>query len=1065
MAEVLLYRIEFIANSSGYVTGDIVDILVETDDVVLGDSDSGIIVKKNGVVAGSGGTIGIFSSDPPFVQSSYNSQVCVDGALLVFNRGIFFPYGFFSSLADHPSCAVAPETCDLIVVGAPVLTRPTSSTTADGSIQINATSSNTIQYKLGSDFEYGDGTGQTSNTFTTLLPGSYRVYLRDSNNCGASIFINLTVTNTYGVKYRGEYDDEIGGVTRIDILERGYVGAITEVCESGTPLRINKRGDGTTDKFEPIMALELVIELLSDTDQKFLTLYTNDREKYRVKTYKNDELKVYSKVLPQQYQEDYKAPPYIVTFSATCGLPVLKDYILVQDDGQILFGTISLIKLVAYCLSRIGLELPIRVACNMYATEMDQTDDDDPFDQAYTDFECFYLSGETPTLDYVMRSILEPFGAQIVQWDGRWNIVRVEEMVRPYDYRDFDSDGEYVTNGTFDPVIDLNFPSSMTGAVVFANADQNLEVKPGYGLFKVLYKLGLKPNILKNGDFRLKAVYNPETTQYTFDINKDGFLLVNGGYPIAELFERIDETNVAYLLQGGGPTIPETGSAYIKSDAYLMKMGTNNQLKITIRYKLPLHGFVAGNTVFYSDPPYIKVRLVIRLGSGYLSNDGTWSITPTEIVFYTKEYGKYLESEIVAQSPTGVLSGAATGLDFSVSVYQAYVFHADFTVLATFKAFDTLLLGEQTRRTFRTSTVASGTNSYIVNDNLPSYVNGAALIIRFTNGSTGASTLNVNSLGADIIYTLSVSVYSPIGSGDIISDHSYLLEYDTAAPGSGGWVLVKEIFADEFYRDKLLYYELENNTEAEDIPNIIRPDDYLDNPSLPNQHNPKQWVLKNKVSIVPNVNIDVQFWIDRIKVQFLTDGNDPIDTILRSKNGEELNVEVFEKELIIGSYSNLIVSETYLDTRFSFAVPGADPIKVTTVTNALSADTIYTGYLRDADGVGYETFARDGISESDKLHGIYLASRAVQYNAPWVLMRGSFYSNNVYFGPLNVIKETNADDRIFLPTSFTIDDKKNQYNGELLQLTDVLEAAGSDGGSGTPFSSGFSSGFGQSGFN
>lgn len=977
MAEVLIYRIEFIANASGYVTGDIVDILVETDDVVLGDSDSGIIVKKNGVVATSGGSIGIFSSNPPFVQSNFNPQVCVDSALLVFNRGIFFPYGYFSSLADHPSCAVTPVNCDLIIVGSPILIRPTDTTTADGSVQINATSSNTIQYKLGSDFDYGDGTGQTSNIFASLLPGSYRIYLRDSNNCGVNVFVNLTVNNEYGVKYRCEYDDTIGGITRIDILERGYIGAITEVCESGTPLQITKRGDGTTNKFEPVMAIELVIQLLSNTDQKFLTLYTNDREKYRVKTYKNGDLKVYAKVLPQQYQEEYKAPPYYVTFSATCGLPVLKDYVLVQDDGQILFGTISLIKLVSYCLSRIGLDLPIRVACNLYATEMDQGPSDDPFDQAYIDFECFYLSGAKPTLDYVMRSILEPFGAQIVQWDGRWNIVRVEEMARSYDYRDFDSAGEYVTNGTFDPVINLNYPSNITGAVVFAKADQNLEVKPGYGLFKVIYNLGLKPNILNNGDFRLKAIYNAETNQYTFDINKDGFLLVNGGYSVAELYEKIDLTNVAYLLQGGGISEPLTGSAYLKSDSYNVKMGTNNTLRISIKYKLPVLATIAGSTIFYADVPYIKVRMVIRYGTGYLKNDGTWSITPEEVVFYTKEYGQYVESEIVAQSPAGILSGASTtGLDFNVSVYHAYVFHADFTTLNDFNNLPTLFLGEGTRKTFRTD----------------------------------------------------------------------------------------DYFTTDVYPDKLLYYELENNTQAEDVPNIIRPDDYLDDEGNPN-HNPKQWILKNRLSVTPYANADVQFWIDKIRVQFLTDGKDPIDAILRSKNGEDNNVEVLEKELIIGSYSNLIISETYLDTRFSFAVPGADPIKITTVTNVLSADTIYTGYLRDVNGVGYETFARDGISESDKLHGIFLASLAVQYNAQWVLMRGSFYSDNIYFGMLNVIKEVNADDRIFLPTSITIDDKNNSYNGELLELIDVLEAAGSDGGSGTPFSSGFSSGFGQSGFN
>jgi hypothetical protein len=978
MAEVLIYRLEFIANNptGSYVTGDIVDILVETDDVILGNSTSGILVKKNNVQIFSGNSIGIYSSDPPFVQSNYNPQVCVSGALLVFNRGIFFPYGFFSSLADHPSCAVAPETCDLIVVGSPVLIRPTGDLVADGSITINATSSNPILYKLGSDFDYSDGTGQVSSTFAGLIPGTYRVYLRDSENCGVNVFISLTVNNDYGVKHRAEYDDEVGGVTRIDILERAFVGAITEVCQSGDPLHITMRGDGTTDKFEPVLAVELAIQLLSETDQQFLSIYTNDREKYRVKAYKNSELKIYAKVLPQQYQEDYKAPPYYVSFSATCGLPQLKDYVLVQDDGQILFGTISLIKLVAYCLSRLNLDLPIRVACNLYAIDMDQADSDDPFDQAYIDFECFYLSGETPTLDYVLRSILEPFGARIVQWDGRWNIVRVEEMVGLYDYRDFDSLGDYVTNGTFDPVINLNYPSSITGAVVFAEANQNLEVKPGYGLLKAIYKLGLKPNILKNGDFRLKAIYNSETNQYTFDINKDGFLLVNGGYPIAELYERIDETNVAYLLQGGSTNEPLTGSAYLKSDSYNIRMGTNNQLKISIRVKLPVVAVIAGSTAFYANLPYIKIRLVIRCGTGYLKNDGSWTTTPQEVVFYESQYGQYIEKEIIAKQPSGFSGISTTGLPFNVTMYHAYAFHADFTALAAFKAMDTILLGEQARITFRTD----------------------------------------------------------------------------------------DYFTSDVYPDKLLYYELANTTVAEDVPNIVRPDDYLDDEGDPD-HNPKQWVLRTVISVTPYANNDVQFWIDRIKVQFLTDGKDPIDSILRSKNGEAKNAEVFEKELIIGSYSNLVVSETYLDARWSFAVPGAEPIKVTTITNVLSADTVYTGYLRDVNGVGYENWARDGIAESDKLHGIYLTSYATQYNAPWILMRGSTYSNNIYFGLLNVMKEVNADDRLLLPTSFTINDKTNVCNGEFLELSDITEGAGSGGGGGEPFSSGFSVGFGQSGFN
>lgn len=977
MAEIALYKIEFLT-SGQWDEGDIVEIFHDTTDP---DVFNSLLVYLNGSpLPGSNRSITTNVTGSK-VEIFYNPQVCADTTLLVFARQGFFPYANISLLPNHSSCNVSNPNCDLVVVGSPTIIKPSSTIASDGSITITATSSNSIKYKLGSDFEYDDGTGQTSPTFSGLLPGTYRIYLRDENNCGANVLVVLPVNNDYGVRYRLEYDDIIGGETRVDILKRGYVGAITEVIGGGGNFSISLNGEGEVDKFLALAASSAVLKLESVVDQQFLDLYTNDRELYRINYYKNLSLKWTGKVLPQQYQEGYVAPPYEISVPATDGLSQLKDYILVQDDGQLLYGRISLVKLVAYILGRLNMPMPIRVACNLYAADMLQTDDDDPFDQAYCDYEAFYLSGEDPTLAYVLQAILEPFGARITQWDGRWNIVRVEEMTAVYDYRDFDSEGEYVSHGTFDPVIELNFPTlADSGEQMWAENNQSLEMRPGYGLLKVLYKLGLKPNILRNGDFRLKAVFDEVTNQYSFAINKDGFTLVNGGYSIAELYEVLEQdelgTNVAYVLQGGSIADSLTGSAYFQTDQYTVTMGTNNTLKIKIRYKLPLVAVIAGSTAFYADLPYIKVRMVVRYAaSGYLKQDGTWAVTPQEIVFYANQYGEYIESEIIAQSPAGIFTGASTtGLPFSVKVYHAYAFHADFDDLNTFNNLQTLFLGEGTRRTFRSD----------------------------------------------------------------------------------------DYFTSDVYPDKLYYYELENNTEAEDIPNIIRPDDYLDDSGDPD-HNPKQWVLKSKISVTPYANADITFWIDTISAEFLTDGKTPIDTILRSKTAELNNPEEYEKNLVIGSYSSLIVSETYLDTRFSFAVPGAEPIKVTVVTNALSAALIYAGYLSDADGVGYENWTRDGIAELDKLHGILLASMAAQYSAPWRLMRGSIISKTTQFGLLNVIKEVQASNRIYLPIGITLDDKRNIWNGEFHELRPAV--GGSDGGGGGPYSSAFSTGFGQSGFN
>jgi len=136
-----------------------------------------------------------------------------------------------------------------------------------------ATSSNTIQYKLGSDFVYGDGSGQPTGEFTALLNGSYRIYMRDSKNCFATVFAEVPVNNTYGSKFRMEYDDRNGNKTLITISKRGYVGAEAEICASGTPFEIELTGAGSQNKFEPLLSTSANINVLSEVDFEFIELY------------------------------------------------------------------------------------------------------------------------------------------------------------------------------------------------------------------------------------------------------------------------------------------------------------------------------------------------------------------------------------------------------------------------------------------------------------------------------------------------------------------------------------------------------------------------------------------------------------------------------------------------------------------------------------------------------------------------------------------------------------------------------------------------------------------------
>lgn len=966
MADILTWTIQFVdANPyGGYVANDVVKIYYNpaNDPTPTYNTTTGITAYLNDVQILSGSDIQLANSQGATykVESQGNNSTCNGTSLVFVFRQIAFPYMYiYHPMENYPACA-AGGVCDLQIVGTPSVVSASGPTTSDGSITITGSSSQVIQYKLGSDFTYGDGTAQSTGVFTGLAPGQYRIYLRDATNCYKDISVTVTYSNSYGALYRLEYDDPVGGVTRIDVVKRDYAGAVTEVKGADIGFERSLKGESSQDKFQSVLATKATVHLTSETNFAFSTLYTNNPEEFRVNAYKNGTLFGVYKVLPQQYSEDYKAPPYYVSIVATDGLPGLKDYVFLQDDGQRFNGNMKAIELIAYILKKTKLELSIRVAINLYATGMTTTAASDPLDQAYVDCDTYYINENEPTLDYVLRQIIEPFGASIVQENAVWNIVRVEEKRAQYDYRQFTAAGVYTSNSFYNPLLAV-VPSGVSG-FHFSDRDHHLTLQPGYGKIRVLYRLGLRKNILENGDFRLTSVYDSTSNQYFFGLDTFGFQLVSPDYALNQTWEDIGGGNVAWMIEGGIP-VATTGESYIVSDTYNIKMGVANTLKISIRYKLP-PPVAFGLTPIPIDVPYQKVRVRIKYGIYYLLNDGTWSTTENLLIIYATEFDKYLENEFIATQPT---AGAVSGYDFDVRLYHSYIYHAEFSTFALLRGKDTY-----------------------------NEVDSKAIL--------------------------------PLGTRSEVSAVGAL--------------------------QNIYYYELEETTDAESEPLIIRPADYNA------VSNPVQWVLQQTIVKTYFTNFTSPFWVDHIKVAFLTSGSAPVDTILREINAEPRNTAVLEKEVTHGSYQSLITTIPQWDFGVGKLTASSGATLSLLTTNILSADILYAGYFRNSSGAGYKTWTRDGISEQTSLHSIFLQQYAAQYKKSWRRLTGSFYSQTNYFNFLNVLQIDSDGDRLYLPISPTIDDKNNRVRGEFLELIDITQSAGSDGSTGSPFTSGFSSGFG-----
>ncbi len=679
-------------------------VLGDSIDVYWDDSTDNIVVKKNNVVITSGNQIPIVFNYSGKVEGYYKSELyyeillCDDTNKVVFERITSFPYFNGIYLQNHPSCSLSPAVCDLAFTSLPIITNCSTETSSDGSLTVTATSSYQRKYRLNQDFEYNDSSGQTSGTFSGLTRGNYLVFSRDENNCLAVIGATVGVDYSYGVKYKIQYYSiHTGYHHKTEILEKSYSRQTYNIKGTEMPSVYNLRGEGERDKFLPVLAGEMLMNFISETRNQYSDLYTNDPEKFRMR-HSIDSGSGFSvvwlgKVLPNQSTESLLTPKSDVQIIASDTLPSLADVPFLDSEGNRLFGEYKQITLIAFILAKIGLGLSIRSGCNIYATGMNTTDTDDPLDQAYVDTLRYYLKSETPDCLTVLKWILEPYGAQVIQWGNYWNIIRVEERVQDFDYRVYTVAGVYSSNSNYDPIKDLK-RSGMQTRLVWTEQSASLRVNPGFGSIRLLYDLGRKDNLLINGDFSLNktsvfanAVIIPGLSPAgsnggvykQISPNLSGFEVISNGNIISRGWESLENENVAITFTTDGR------QSYLLSESVNVKMGNADKLKLT-------YIFAVAPTAYVS-PPYVKVKIQVTYGDYFLLEDGSWTVTETAISYFVKpeDFHKYQRLEIVAEAPA---SSYYTGENLNVRAFFPFINDYDFATITALKAFTTTNLKE-----------------------------------------------------------------------------------------------------------------------------------------------------------------------------------------------------------------------------------------------------------------------------------------------------------------------------------------------------------------------------------
>lgn len=560
--------------------------------------------------------------------------------------------------------------CDINFPGTPTISQDTGS--GNGSITFDAVSSNTVQYAL-RDFIYGDGSGQSSSSFSNLVAGNYTLYAIDSKNCKAQYTFTIPLSTapstppatppTQGIKYQLKVSDYNEAVHLVNITKKSYTGAITQI-DGGTddPIIYSPRLEGEQDIFPQVIPAQLQLAIKSETPFMFQELFTNDSDTFRVQYYLNSSLVFVGKIWPQGYSEPYtEYNNYPVSLMATDGLAELDDLDFVDDLGNRFYGSQRSIAIIAYALRKLNFSLNIRCVANIYATGMNTAATDDPLDQAYVNTDAYYQNDSALSCLEVIKRILAPYSATIVQSVGYWWIIRREELIASPDYREFNPNGQYVSNGNYNPRIDIK-QSAMSNRLSWGGASMDMALP--IGNLEVNYDQGLRDTLIPNGEFSItNRVGIDGVTRKGVDLSAFTPVANSDPYFITG-FSMVDEKNVALTMTG-------TGLCYYTTQIPNFSIYSADSIKVGLKYKIQdsLVGF-----------RYQKVKLRVQHGSYYLLSDGTWTTTASDCVIYAKNAGSFTSWEITA-APSGVTTATLT-----VRLYSSYVMDAEFSSSASLKA-------------------------------------------------------------------------------------------------------------------------------------------------------------------------------------------------------------------------------------------------------------------------------------------------------------------------------------------------------------------------------------------
>ena len=618
--------------------------------------------------------------------SSY--QFCESETLVRFGFTPEFPYFKKWTRSGDPRCKPA-VTCDVVIIGSPIVTKASTSTASDGQIAITASGSRQIKFTTKDDRSRGrfielptatnNGDGTYTYTFTSIPQGQYTITAIDSEECQASrtVIVGYNQFGNYGLYRWFDFITEEKNFVRYrcEILKNNYDSSATEIIDYGdSPVTLTWNGENK-GSFQPWISSEISVRLMNNTNFEYIDLFTQSDSEYLVKIIEDpldaSSLTHQAFVVPQLYSEPYIDPPYETELVATDRLGDLESFdfyeaytdpLTGENINTAIRGLNSVKDVVLNCLKRLNTGQSIRVCFNLYEVGHDASATNDPLDQTYVNTDSYYDDdGEAFTCDEVIETILTPLGSRLFSSGGYWYLCRVEELKgSTLNYREFDLNGVYVTNGTINPLIDFDLVTATNRAVFGPNV--TLGIEECYGKITLIKKRDLFAAMIP--PFNGANVQEDSFSGWSTSLNGDtGSILAQEvivstpSVPITQRSLRrgdviskdpfrprdvavVKSVEKEWALRFNIDD-PSAGNAFASTSG-VIEYYNRDSFQILISYQYN-HSYERR-----ADPPFVKLKWRFKVDDYYLQGDGEWTTTPTVNEYFVDRFDEKQEFTITA---------------------------------------------------------------------------------------------------------------------------------------------------------------------------------------------------------------------------------------------------------------------------------------------------------------------------------------------------------------------------------------------------------------------------------